>query len=158
MYWQNNIFDAMVALAPPNSTDLGDELDRCLCTDVEHVTNPLAWWYKWHAVYPCLSCMALDYLTIPGECCTCCQYDFSSLMIFSATSINIEQLFSRGCLIGTHTCSQLSAQVTRALLCLGAWSHFNLIKTEDVFAVAALKDVKEGEEALEDKWDDINLP
>ena len=43
------------------------ELERYLCTDVEHVTNPVAWWYEWHAVYPSLSRMALDYLTIPGE-------------------------------------------------------------------------------------------
>jgi hAT family C-terminal dimerisation region len=56
----------MAALAPPQTTDLRDELDRYLSTDVEHVTDPLAWWYERRTTYPCLSRMALDYLTIPG--------------------------------------------------------------------------------------------
>ena len=32
----------MAALAPPQTTDLRDEMDRCLSTDIEHVTDPLA--------------------------------------------------------------------------------------------------------------------
>ena len=57
----------MVTLAPPKSSDLGSELERYPCTNVEHITNPVAWWYERRAVYPSLSHMALDYLTIPGE-------------------------------------------------------------------------------------------
>ncbi|KIK95454.1 hypothetical protein PAXRUDRAFT_140644, partial [Paxillus rubicundulus Ve08.2h10] len=90
-------------------------------------------------VYLGLSRMALDYLTIP------------------ATSIDVECLFSHGHLIITHTHSRLSAQTTRALLCLGAWSLLGLIKTEDVLAVAALEDVEGDKEALEDGWDGITL-
>ena len=56
-----------------------------------------------------------------------------------------------------HTRSRLSAQTTRAILCLGAWSLLNLIKTEDVMAVAALGDVKGNEEAMNDGWDSITI-
>ncbi|KIM54667.1 hypothetical protein SCLCIDRAFT_136230, partial [Scleroderma citrinum Foug A] len=64
------------------------------------VTDLLDWWCKHHCTYPQLSHMALDYLTIP------------------ATSIDVEWLFSRGRLLLSHVCSQLSAQSTCALLCL----------------------------------------
>jgi len=67
----------------------------------------------------------------------------------------MECLFSRGCLIVTHTRSHLSAQSTRTLLCLGAWSLLNLVKTEDVMAVAALRDMEGDEGALYDGWDAI---
>ena len=36
-----------------------------LNSDPEHVENVLLWWHKQCLVYPCLSCMAQDYLTIP---------------------------------------------------------------------------------------------
>jgi hypothetical protein len=38
---------------------------------------------------------------------------------------------------------------------LGAWSLVNLVKTEDVMAVAALRDVEGDEGALDDGWDAI---
>jgi hypothetical protein len=62
-----NIFDDLPALSAPPESDLCDELDRYLSTDPEHVTNALAWWHEKRFVYPHLHCMALDYLTIPGE-------------------------------------------------------------------------------------------
>ncbi|KIK80336.1 hypothetical protein PAXRUDRAFT_125061, partial [Paxillus rubicundulus Ve08.2h10] len=89
-------------------------------------------------VYPHLSRMALDYLTIP------------------ATSVNVERLFSRGRLLLSHVRSRLSAQSTRALLCLGMWSELKIIKTEDVMKVSALPDVEgDEEEVFEDGWDRI---
>jgi hypothetical protein len=60
------MFDSMSSLAPPKSADLRGELDRYLMADVEHVTDPLMWWYEWRISYPRLSRMALDYLSIPG--------------------------------------------------------------------------------------------
>ncbi|KAG2098241.1 uncharacterized protein F5147DRAFT_583163, partial [Suillus discolor] len=63
-----------------------------------------------------------------------------------------------GRLLLSHVCSRLSAQSTRALLCLGAWSHLNLVKTEDVLKVTTLPDIKgDTEEELEDGWDRILL-
>ncbi|KIK91970.1 hypothetical protein PAXRUDRAFT_43329, partial [Paxillus rubicundulus Ve08.2h10] len=89
-------------------------------------------------VYLSLSCMALDYLTIPGE----------------AMFINVEHLFSHGCLIVMHRHYRLSAH-THALLCLGAWSLLGFIKTEDVLAVSTLEDVEGDGAVLEDSWDSI---
>lgn len=56
----------MVALAPPKRTDLRSELDQYLSTDVVYVADPIAWWHERRALYPQLSRMALDFLTIPG--------------------------------------------------------------------------------------------
>ena len=65
-----NIFDELPALSAPLKTD-HDKLDHYLSTDPEHVTDAVAWWYKKQFVYPCLHCMALDYLTIPGDLFFC---------------------------------------------------------------------------------------
>ncbi len=62
-----NIFDNLPTLAPPTSSELRDELERYLSSDPEHTTDALKWWYDRRAVYPNLSRMALDYLSIPGE-------------------------------------------------------------------------------------------
>ncbi len=63
----DNIFDNLPSLAPPTSSELRDELERYLSSDPEHTTDALKWWYDRRAVYPTLSRMALDYLSIPGE-------------------------------------------------------------------------------------------
>jgi len=73
-----------------------------------------------------------------------------------ATSVDVERLFSRGRLILSHVCSCLTAQSTRALLCLGYWSRLNLVKTEDILKVSSLADVEgTDEQELEDGWDKI---
>src|ERR1700678_1679552 len=45
-----------------------DELDKYLSQAIEKVRDPIAWWWDHHKVYPRLSAMALDYLSIPGTC------------------------------------------------------------------------------------------
>ncbi|KIK10716.1 hypothetical protein PISMIDRAFT_124022, partial [Pisolithus microcarpus 441] len=90
------------------------------------------------AVYPRLSRMALDYLTIP------------------AMSVDVERLFSHGHLVLSHVHSRLSTQSTRALLCLGYWSSMGLVKTGDIEKVSKLPDVDGDEEDLEDNWDSIS--
>jgi hypothetical protein len=62
----NNIFDSLPALTPPKPADLHDELDHYFITDPEQVTDVLMWWHECHASFPCLSRMALNYLSIPG--------------------------------------------------------------------------------------------
>ena len=74
--------------------------------------------------------------------------------IFIATSIDVEQLFSCGHLLLSHVRSQLLAQSTRALLCLGTWSTLGLVKDSDVKKVTELEDV-EGKDTLADDWDKI---
>ncbi|KIM62603.1 hypothetical protein SCLCIDRAFT_119195 [Scleroderma citrinum Foug A] len=116
------------------------ELDCYLSVDVEHVTDTLGWWYEQRTVYPRLSRMACDYLSVP------------------ATSVDVERLFSHGRFLLSHVRSHLSPQSIRALLCLGAWSELNLIKSDDVLKVGAMPDIPGHEEAvLDNGWDDILL-
>jgi hypothetical protein len=61
----NNIFDEMPALMPDPKT-VADELSLYLSTGPEPVKDVLPWWYEKRTVYPMLSRMALDYLSIPG--------------------------------------------------------------------------------------------
>ena len=76
----------------------------------------------------------------------------------TATSVDVERIFSRGRLLLSHVRSRLSVQSTRALLCLGCWSLLGLVQDKDVEAVTRLADVEGAEEPpLEDGWDRINL-
>jgi hypothetical protein len=59
----------------------------------------------------------------------------------TATSVDVERLFSRGRLVLSHTRSRLSVASTRALLCLGSWSLAGLVRDEDVAAVVRLDEV-----------------
>ncbi|OJA08716.1 hypothetical protein AZE42_07093 [Rhizopogon vesiculosus] len=95
--WMNdNIFDNLPVLTAPKPINLSSELDLYLSTDAEHATNPIAWWHERQKLFPRLSRMAIDYLTIP------------------ATPVDVERLFSRGRLILSHIRNCLSAQSTRA--------------------------------------------
>lgn len=62
-----NIFDCIPTLAAPKRFQLHDELVVFLSTDPEFVYDVIAWWYEKRTTYPCLSQMALDYLTLPGK-------------------------------------------------------------------------------------------
>ena len=74
-----------------------------------------------------------------------------------ATSMDIERIFSKGCLLLSHVCNRLSAQSTHAILCLGSWSLLNLVKDDDVMVMALLPEVDgEGSDyEMEDGWDAI---
>ena len=61
-------------------------------------------------------------------------------------------MFSKGRLIISHIRNRLSAQSTRALLCLGYWSKLGLIKNDDLKAATSLPDAKIDEEWSEDDW------
>lgn len=135
---QPNLFDKLLKPSPSNETR--NELDRYLATDTEDVEDPLLWWAERRSMFPALSRMALDYLSIP------------------ATSVDVERAFSRGRLLLTHVRSRLSAQSTRSLLCVGNWSLHGYIKDSDVEVAARLPDVEGDEdEELEEGWDDIVL-
>jgi len=75
-----------------------------------------------------------------------------------ATSVDIERIFSRGCLVLSHVRSRLSVQSTCALICLRSWSLKGLVMDSDVLAVGSLADV-EGDKELElgVGWDCIDL-
>jgi hypothetical protein len=76
-----------------------------------------------------------------------------------ATSVDVERLFSRGRLILSHVRNRLSAQSTRALLCVGLWSKLGLVESEDIIPsrVSKLPDVIGKEEAMDEGWDRINI-
>jgi hypothetical protein len=64
-----NIFDNLPALSAPKRKELRDELEQYLSSDPTHVVDVLEWWTKRQSMYPSLSRMALDYLSIPGKPC-----------------------------------------------------------------------------------------
>jgi hypothetical protein len=88
----------------------------------------------------------------------CPSHIIICLIYLLATSVDVEHIFSHGRLILSHVRSRLSAQSTRALICLGSWSLLGLVKDSDVMAVTVLPEVEEDEEPeLEKGWDHINL-
>ena len=62
------MFDDLPALAAPKPLDLQGELYHYLSTDPEYDPDVLAWWYRQQKVYPHLSRMVMDYLSISGDC------------------------------------------------------------------------------------------
>ena len=60
-----NIFDGIMNTASPPS--LLDELQCYLAADVKDVTDRLMWWYERQKIFPQLSHMSHDYLSIPSE-------------------------------------------------------------------------------------------
>ena len=51
----------------------------------------------------------------------------------------------------------MSAQSTRALLCLGAWSKLGYVSLEDLNAAALLPDMKPDEIWSDEEWDAVEL-
>jgi hypothetical protein len=63
-----NIFDDLPSLRPPTTATHRDELANYLSTERElHINDGLIWWHERKHIYPRLSRMALDYLSIPGK-------------------------------------------------------------------------------------------
>jgi hypothetical protein len=77
-------------------------------------------------------------------------------MSSTATSVDVERVFSKGRLVLSHVRNGLSVQSTRALMCLGAWSKMGFVKDKDVMEVARLPDVKGSEAELDSDWDNIS--
>lgn len=57
----------LLALSAASKLALDDEITRYLSAPLEHTLDPLLWWTEKKTVYPRLSRMALDYLSIPGR-------------------------------------------------------------------------------------------
>jgi hypothetical protein len=64
----SNLFDDLLACSSsaPLNEELRSELAEYLSTGPENVKDPLLWWVEMRAVYPRLSRMARNYLSIPG--------------------------------------------------------------------------------------------
>ncbi len=77
------------------------------------------------------------------------------LITCTATSVDVERVFSKGRLVLSHVRNGLSVQSTRALLCLGAWSRMGFVKDKDVMLAARLPEVEGCEVELDSHWDRI---
>lgn len=116
------------------------------------------WWAKNRGIYPRLSRMALDYLSIPGMC----SHNFIRAAVLNlnyhtlaATSVDVERVFSKGRLVLSHIRNGLSVQSTRASMCLGNWSRMGLVMDKDVMEATKLPDVSGREEELASDWDEV---
>ncbi len=71
--------------------------------------------------------------------------------------MDVERVFSVGRRALTHVRSRLSAQTTRALLCVGAWSRLDLVQKAGLRVLSGLADVQNDDDdyEMEDGWDRI---
>jgi hypothetical protein len=74
-----------------------NELDDYLSQAIEKVSDPIGWWWDHWKVYPKLSAMAFDYLSVPGKFYLLRFVRlFTDGLWFLATSTAVERLFSQG--------------------------------------------------------------
>jgi hAT family C-terminal dimerisation region len=72
---RRNVFDRVDDVAAMSSDEevstMDQELELYLGTKPDkNVADPIHWWVEKQQSYPCLSRMAIDFLTIPGEYCS----------------------------------------------------------------------------------------
>lgn len=120
------------------------QVKRYLTSERSEVVDPIQWWYANASDYPDLWRAAVDYLSIPGESmaislCVCtCQPNVSNI---TATSTDVERVFSHGRVLITYLRNRLTPESMRALFCLGAWLRAGLVDREDLQEVAGMDDV-----------------
>ena len=138
-----NISDDLAMLTPPEADEIKDELDCYLSTNPKHTTNVLVWWLKWLHLFLNLGQMALDYHTIPS---ISLLHKLTFWLIpWLATSVHVKQVFSKAWILLSHICNWLSVQFTCTLLCVGAWSLLEYVKTSDVKGALSLHKEEGGE-------------
>lgn len=82
--------------------------------------------------------------------------------LFSATSVDVEHVFSSSQLLLSYTWNWLSVQTTHSLMCLGEWSLLNFVHNDDLLNVTGLLEVpdkagdEDGEVEMPIDWDKIN--
>ena len=60
-----------------------NELDDYLSQAIEKVTDPIKWWWDHRKVFPKLSAMAFDFLSVPGMLYLMSLFKFSLIMFIS---------------------------------------------------------------------------
>lgn len=102
--------------------------------------------------------MTLDYLSFLGKsiCYFCIQCVITDCFSLSATSTDVEHVFSWGRLVLSHIWNHLSAQSTWALLYFGNWSLLGYVKDKDITTVTVLPEVVGDEGELEAGWDSLD--
>ena len=72
--------------------------------------------------------------------------------------MDVERVFSRGRLLLSHVRNRMTAQTTRAVLCVGNWSLAGYVRGRDAKKVAVLDDIEDDEASdyeMEPGWDRI---
>lgn len=157
------MFDNLPALAAlkQNTVDVAPGgLDAYLAAPCEAVSDDevLAWWNNHRAVYGAgLRRMAVSYLTAPGTCYVLLAALSCALITQPASTVDVERVFSRGRLVLSHVRNRLSAESTRALLCVGEWSRKGLIKDEDILKVTATAYDANERDNVSRGWDAVSM-
>lgn len=110
------------------------EMDKYLRADIVKVANPLKWWTDNVHVYPQLSRMALDYLSIPGKFQHYIVFIFVTNVVL-ATSTAVERVFSQGRQLLHFTRNRLSGSCIRSHLCLGSWFCNDMVGISELDSV-----------------------
>jgi len=151
-----NIFDGILSIAPTSLHTL-DKLQHYLASDIEDMMDALKWWYEGRGLFPYLSRMAHDYLSIPSEQCLLTSVQGAKSLVPIATTVDIKRVFSHGHLVLPYVCGCLAVQSTRASLCVRLWSSQGFVKEADVRAALDAREVEDKDELPMD-WDAICAP
>jgi len=73
----------------------------------------------------------------------------------NTTAVDVERVFSRGCLVLPHVHNHLAVQSTCTLLCVGTWSLLGLVKDSDIKMSVGKDDIVGEEDDLPKNWDVI---
>jgi hypothetical protein len=129
MFDQLNWFSLNTAAAAAKTKDeLQTYLDQpCEVPD----THVLLWWERRKGAFPALSRMALDYLSAPGK--PGFSFPFAMHTYWcSAASVECERVFSKGCDVVAYRRNRLTANRTRALLCVANWLSHDILTVTDM--------------------------
>jgi len=151
-----NIFDGILSIAP-TSLHMLDKLQHYLALDIEDMMDALKWWYERHGLFPCLSYMACNYLSIPSKQYLLTSVQGAKSLVPVATTVDVKCVFSCSCLVLPYFCGCLTVQSTHASLCVGLWSSQGFVKEADVWAALDVREV-EDEDELPMDWDAICVP
>lgn len=91
-------------------------------------------------------------------CHICLLLSTCSHVLIAATSVEVEHCFSHGRIIVNHLYNRLSAQTTRALMCLNYWNRAGLVQDDDILKIIHANEPVEGDidEDMAEGWDAIN--
>ena len=116
-----------------------DELSTYLAAPCENISdeNVLVWW-RGQTQYPRLSRMAISYLTCPSEFLSFSHLVKLADLLSSATSVDVERIFSHGRILLPHTRNRMTSTTARALMCVGEWSRLGWVQDSDVVAALSV--------------------
>jgi len=119
-----------VGMAKP----LRNELDSYLaapCEELDDQTSTVQWWARNTRIYPTLSRMAMDYLSIP------------------ATSVDVECMFSKGRRLLSYERNRMSGRTIHMQMCVGEWVRLGFVRDNDISYVTKAAREDHGDAAMD---------